>query len=168
MWYKDKLVSIQNLCLQGGWLAFENRLHWNVAEHSFCSIQLCYQQTYTLKTGMLVENGDSILTLWWEVSFSQINFCLCIIYSGVSNIEADLLSQAPRKISGRPHKKNPRRCHKNCQGTQLGHTYKLYPGGQLTGFIDVNRRWRTRSGSTEAETDNMQFFVWPDSLCHTN
>ena len=115
----------------GGWLAFENRVHWNVAEHFFCLIQLCYQQTYTLKTGMLVENGDSILTLWWGVSFSQINFCLCIVYSGVSNIEADSLSQAPRKISGRPHKqKKSRGCHK-----------KKMSGSTTRAYLQTISRW---------------------------
>ncbi len=74
---------------------------------------------------------------------------------------------APLKILGRPQKSRGHVKKKYCQGAQLEHTYKPYTGGQLTGYIPVRMRWRTRHGTQN--TDNMQFFVWHGSqnLCQT-
>ena len=52
--------------------------------------------------------------------------------------------------------------HPQRQGLVHGlHSCKAYTGGQLTGYMPVNMRCRTRHGITDGRTDNMQLLVWP-------
>ena len=119
-----------------------NHYVWNRPQYLFPASNIYdHAATWWNSTvlGYKVWDSDGMSCRWaWES------------YSNMSNM--GLNRQYTRFQEGPTPQKNLEGSPKNWrQGAQLGHTYRPYTGGQLTGYIPVNLRCRTRHGHRDGQ-----------------